>query len=241
MPDPKIVANVDYGPFPENYQELVKAYLQTQPTISPLDLSTARFLNTPNEFIYTQLGRADKYGYRVCVLVSTVDSRDTRSNFLLINNDQVIKHLHDSGLIRLSDDFCDVQMLALDSKASGAVTEVVPAAVVVAPDAAVVAPEVVVLAPVATVDTHGFKYIVCSANGEERFFAFNAEKHQLLEERAGRVVITLALEQLSDTFIVATGNDNARIAINRISGTMLYQHAGSESEGSCELTSRQMF
>ena len=211
--------HADYGPFPEDYQAIAKAHIQAQPTRLPLDISTARFLNTPNKFIYSQLGRQNKYGYRVCLLVNPADSRQTQSNFLLINNNKVTTHLHDSGLIGLSDEFCNVQMLTLDTN-----------------QAAVAA-----AAPVAAVDIHGFKYIVCRTNGEEKFFAFNAEKHQLLEQRDGYVVTTLAMEQLSDTFIVATVANNTRISINRITGTMRYQHAGTESAGSCELTSQQKF
>ena len=217
--------HADYGPFPEDYQAIAKAYIQDQPTRLPLDTSTARFLNAPNKFIYNQLGRQNIYGYRVCLLVNTADSRQTQSNFLLIKDNKVITHLHDSGLIGLSDKFCNVQMLTLDTNQA----------------AVAAAATVAAAAPVAAVDIHGFKYIVCRSNGEEKFFAFNAEKHQLLEERDGHVVTTLAMEQLSDTFIVATVANNIRISINRVSGTMRYQHAGTESAGSCELTSQQKF
>ena len=218
----------DYGPFPDDYQSIAKAYLQAQPTVLPLNTSSAQFLNTPDKFIYSQMGRQDKYGYRVCTLVSTADGRKTVSNFLLINNDKVIVYLHDTGLIKLSDKFCNVQMLLLDGHQQPPVT-------------AEATPVVVAAVPEAAVDKQGFKYIICRAGGEERFFAFDAEKNRLLEQRDGRVVTTLVMEQLSDTFIVATGADNTRVSINRVSGTMRYQHAGTESEGSCELASRQKF
>jgi hypothetical protein len=217
----------DYGPFPKDYQVITKVYLQSQPGILPLDMSTAKFLNTPDKFTYSQIGRSDKYGYRVCAMVTTVDGRDTSSNFLLINNDKVITHLHDTGLIRLSDGFCNVEMLMLGSTQTTMTAEV--------------APVVVASVPVAAVDTQGFKYLVCRANGEEIFFAFNAEKNQLLEQRDGRVVTTLVMEQLSDSFIIATAAEDTRVSINRVSGTMRYRHTGVESEGKCELASRQQF
>lgn len=217
---PTDVENADYGPYPEDYQKIAIAHFKTLTPRKALDSSKAQFLNTPNKFIYTQFGRPDKYGYRVCVLVSAQGGREMKSNFLLIRNNQVVEHLYDSGMVRLPDVFCDLQKLAPETKT------------------AVIAAEV---APDAAVDIRGFKYIVCRANGNEIFFAFNAEKHQLLEERDGRVVTTLAMEQLSDTFIIAAGEDNTRVSINRVSGTMLYLHAGTESEGSCELTSRQKF
>ena len=217
---PTDVENADYGPYPEDYQKIAIAHFKTLTRRKALDSSKAQFLNAPNKFIYTQFGRPDKYGYRVCVLVSAQGGREMKSNFLLIKNDQVVKHLYDSGMVKLPDEFCNLQMSATNTKT------------------AVIAAEA---APEAAVDMRGFKYIVCRANGNEIFFAFNAEKHQLQEERDGRVVTTLAMEQLSDTFIIATGENNARVSINRVSGTMFYQSAGTESEGSCELTSRQKF
>jgi hypothetical protein len=91
------------------------------------------------------------------------------------------------------------------------------------------------------VDKQGFKFIVCRSNGEERFFAFDAEKNQLLEQQDGRVVTTFVVELLSDTFITATADENPRVSINRVSGTMRYKYNGIESEGSCELTSQPRF
>jgi hypothetical protein len=239
-PDPTIIdEQADYGPFPQDYQAISKAYLQSQPRRVPLDISTAQFLNTPDKFTYSysQLGRPDKYGYRVCTMVGTVSGRDTLANFLLINNGEVVAYLHDAGLIELSDEFCDVQTLLLDIKQTAKTVEVAP--VVVAP--VVMAPVVMAVVPVAAVDTQGFKYLVCRANGAEIFFAFNAEKNQLLEQRDGRVVTTLVMEQLSDSFIIATAAEDTRVSINRVSGAMRYRHAGIESEGKCELASRQQF
>lgn len=219
--------HADYGPFPEDYQSIATAYLQSQPGILPLDMSTAKFLNTPDKFTYSQIGRSDKYGYRVCAMVTTVDGRETSSNFLLINNDKVITYLHDTGLIRLSDGFCNVEMLMLGSRQTTMSAEVTPAV-----EAAV---------PAAVVNDHGFKYIVCRAGDKEIFFAFNAEKNQLLEQQDGRVVTTLVMEQLSDSFIIATAAEDTRVSINRVSGAMRYRLTGVESEGRCELASRQQF
>ena len=163
-PGPAMIAEqADYGPFPKDYQAITTTYLQSQPRILPLDMSTAQFLNTPDKFTYSQFGRPDKYGYRVCTLVGTANGRDTVSNFLLLNNGKVVAHLHDTGLIKLSDRFCDVPTLLLDTRQTA--------------KTAAVAPESEAPVPVAAVDTRGFKYLVCRANGAEIFFAFNAEKN----------------------------------------------------------------
>jgi hypothetical protein len=248
---PIINEHADYGPIPEDYQAITKGYLQSKPRRSPLDVSTTQFLNTPDKFTYTKLGREDTYGYRVCARVSTANGRETLSQFLLINNGKVVEHFHDSGLIRLSDKYCNMPMLLFGIKSEAMAAEVAPVAApveapVVAPGVAPVvtpkvAPVVVAPVPVTAVDKQDFKFIVCRANGEEKFFAFSAEKNQLLEQRDGRVVTTFVVEQFSDTFITATAAENTRVSINRVSGTMRYQHTGIESEGSCELASQQRF
>jgi hypothetical protein len=230
IPGPGLVDEyADYGPFPKDYQSIATAYLQSQPGILPLDMSTAKFLNTPDKFTYSQIGRSDKYGYRVCAMVTTVDGRETSSNFLLINNDKVITHLHDTGLVRLSDRFCNVEMLMLGSTQTTMSAEVTPV--------------VVAAVPAAVVNDQSFEYIVCRAGDKEIFFAFDAEKNQLSEQRDGRVVTTFVIEQLTDTFIIATSTrvGNTRVSINRVSGTLHYQNAGIESEGRCKLASQQQF
>ncbi len=228
IPGPgEIDEHADYGPFPEDYQSITKSYLKSQPRILPLDISTAKFLNTPAKFTYSQIGRSDKYGYRVCAMVTTMDGRETSANFLLINNDKVITHLHDTGLLRLSDRFCNIEMLTHGSTQTTTPAEMTPV--------------VVAAVPAAAVNEQNFKYIVCRASDKEIFFAFDAEKNQLLEQRDGRVLTTFLIEQLTDTFIVATSTaaENTRISINRVSGAMHYRNAGTESEGRCMLASQQ--
>lgn len=221
--------HADYGSYPENYQTIAKDYLQSQQRTLPLNISTTKFLNTPDKYTYSHLGRQDRYGYRVCSLVSTADGRKKVSHFLLINNGKVVAHLHDTGFIKLSDRFCDVEMLLLDAHQQTHV-------------AAELTPGAVAAAPAVASGKKDIKYLVCRANEEEIFFVFDAENNQLLDQRDGRVVTTFVVDKISDTFIIATANEDAsRISINRVSGSMRYQHAGAESEGSCELDSRQKF
>ncbi len=96
---------VDYGPYPESYQKIVTAYLEANPSWPALDPAKVHFLNRPDQYISRPFGRQDVYGYRVCALVTTADGRDTKANFFLINNNRVVKHLHDTGLVKLPDKF----------------------------------------------------------------------------------------------------------------------------------------
>lgn len=212
-PDPSSAGQVSFGAFPDDYQQVVKNYLAKKPARNPLDLERIQFLNEPNKFIFSQINR-EKFGYRVCAQVPTKNAIELRSHFFLINNGKVSEHLHDSGLIRLSSQFCNVQMMAIENR-----------------EAAIAEKE--------QIDEHGFKYILCQGDSET-FFAFSPTKNQLIQQHDGRNVAHYSIDELNDTYIVANG-DQGRISINRVSGTLLHQQNGSESQSSCELTTQQKF
>ena len=174
--DPSSVDNVSFGEQPADYKNIVKTYLENNPAETPLNLERIEFLNEPNKFIYHQFTQ-EKFGYRVCALINTQTSRGLRAHFFLVNNNEVIEHLYDLGLLRLSN---------------------------------------------------------------KAFFAINSKKRQLLKQHDGKQVAIFNIEQLTDTYIVATSADS-RISINRISGTMLEQTHGIESQAVCELSSKQRF
>jgi hypothetical protein len=178
-------------------------------------LERIEFLNEPNKFIYKQFTQ-EKFGYRVCALINTQTSMGLRGHFFLVNNNKVTEHLYDLGLLRLSKELCDVDMLASEIRMT----------------------KTAVTAEV--VDENGFKYISCQGNDNEAFFAFNSKKRQLLKQHDGKQVAIFNIEQLTDTYIVATSADS-RISINRISGTMLEQTNDIESQAVCELSSKQRF
>lgn len=216
--------NVSFGEYPENYQEIVKDFLKNKPTRSPIDLNSIEFLNEPNKFIFEPMQfSSEKFGYRACALVGKQNARESRSfyalkaHFFLINNGKVIQHLQDSGLVALSDKFCEVQLLAQAKRLTS------PA-----------------VAQQEIVDEHGFKYITCQAANKEVFFAFNPEKQQLIQQHDAKTIAQFDITELTDTFIVAE-SDGHRISINRASGTLLHQHGGNESQASCELTSQRKF
>lgn len=212
---PSSVDNVSFGDRPENYKIIVKTYLENNPAKTPLNLERIDFLNQPNKFIYERFTQ-EKFGYRVCTLINTQTSRGLRAHFFLVNNGKVIEHLQDLGLIKLSQEICNVDMLTSDRRMEKAsIVEDV-------------------------VDENGFKYITCQVNGNEVFFVFNSEKHQLLKQHDGHQLAVFNIEQLTETYIVAISAES-RISINRISGTMLVQSNGIESQAMCALSRKQQF
>jgi hypothetical protein len=215
--NPSSAGNVSFGEYPENYKQIVTEFLKKKPTRTPLNLDKIEFLNEPNKFIFDQLTQ-EKFGYRACALIYTQNARELRSHFFLINDGKVVQHLHDSGLIALSNKFCNIEMLALESRVANTP-----------------------IAAAELVDENGFKYITCNTDsGKEVFFALNPEKHQLLQQHDGQLLASFDITELTDTFIVAEA-DQHRISINRVSGTLLHQHKGAEAQAHCELSSQQRF
>ncbi len=215
---PSTVDSVSFGAKPTDYKNVIHSYLNKKKTSrESLHLDEIHYLNEPNKYVFEQFTQ-EKFGYRVCALIPIKDLNKLQSHFFLINNGKVTKHLHDSGLISLSSKFCSSELLAIRSK-----TKPMPAAVVASP-----------------VDKNGFKYITCQANDNETFFAFNPEKHLLVQEHDGKRVAELSIEKLTDTSIVATST-NRRISINRVSGTMIDNTKGTESKSNCQLSSQQRF
>ncbi len=211
--DPSSVNGVDYGEYPENYKQVVTQFMKQQQVTAPLNLDKIEFLNEPSKFLYDHMAH-QKAGYRSCTLIHTNNEKGLRAHFFLINNGQIVEHLYDSGVIALPSKFCDVQMLALESK--------------------------VAHSP-ATVDENGFKYLTCNtATGNEVFFAMNPGKHQLQQQHNGEVIANFNITKLTDTFIVAEA-DQHHISINRVSGTLLHKHNGSEAQAQCKLSSQQGF
>ena len=225
-PDPSSAGTVSFGEYPENYQDIVKNFLKAKKTRTPVDTSNIQFLNEPNKFIFEQMQFApEKFGYRACALVSSVNPRQSRefyslrAHFFLINNGEVIQHLHDSGLVALSDKFCNIDELSAEYRKNNPT-------------------QTVVVDPV--VDEYGFKYITCQTGSDEVFFAFNPDKKQLIQQADGNNIAQFDITDLTDTFIVAE-KDAHRISINRVSGTLIHRHQGNESTASCELSSQKKF
>ena len=206
---------VDYGPFPDNYKKIVQDHLKQNSTRNPAQLDAINYLNTPNKFIHSQIMK-EQFGYRVCAVVPSKDGRDLRSHFFLIQHEKVIAHLHDSGLMSLSDKFCDIAMLTLKQQSGQQ-------------------------SVVNEVDVKGFKYISCHHSGSPLFYAFNPEKQLLIQQQAGENIAEFTIKELTDTHIIAH-NGQQRIAINRISGRLTQQQPNQRDQHAmCRLTAKQQF
>lgn len=216
---PSAVESVSFGEQPTNYKQIVKTYLDKKRNGVALGLDKIDFLNEPNKYIYERFTQ-EEFGYRVCALIPNENMEGLRSHFFLIKNGKIIKHAYDSGMISLSNKFCNTVMLSSERR--------------------VKATPVVTTAVAKPVDEGGFKYISCQAKNNELLFTFNPEKKQLSQQNDGKQLAKFDIQTLSETFIVAT-NADSRVSINRISGTMLYQTNGIESKAQCELTSKQRF
>ena len=214
--DPTSAGDVSFGEYPENYKNIIKDFLKKQPSRTPIDLKKIEFLNEPNKFISSQFNQ-DKFGYRACIVAYGQSTRqELRSHFFLINDGKVTQHLHDSGLVQLSNEFCNIEMFALESRLAS-------------------------VAPSEDIDENGFKYITCNTeSGNEVFFALNTDKDQLLQQHDGQLIASFDITELTDTFVVAESGQH-RISINRVSGTLLHQHNDEKVQASCKLNSKKQF
>ncbi|MFT7228073.1 MAG: hypothetical protein ACI8PW_000655 [Methylophilaceae bacterium] len=216
---PSAVESVSFGKQPADYKKIVKTYLDKKRNGSSIGLENIDFLNEPNKYIYERFTQ-EEFGYRVCALIPNKNMEGIRSHFFLIKSGKVIKHAYDSGMISLSDKFCNTVMLASERK-----VKTLPAVTPVAAKA---------------IDEASFKYISCQSKNNELLFAFNPERKELLQHNNGKQVAKFNIQTLSETFIVATTIDS-RVSINRISGSMQYQTKRIESKAQCVLTNKQRF
>jgi hypothetical protein len=73
---PEQIAALDYGPRPENYENLVREYLR--PRLNEPAFALIEFKAGPSPLYQTQtLWRERQYGWAVCVMVSERDQRGT--------------------------------------------------------------------------------------------------------------------------------------------------------------------
>ena len=101
LPSPTQEKEADYGPFPENYQDIARDYLMAELR----DPSSIEIKNTSQpikQWIGDKL-TGIKYGYLVCVQVNSKNLLGNltgfRSDALLIRDDVVIDYVKDGQLI----------------------------------------------------------------------------------------------------------------------------------------------
>lgn len=87
----------DYGAYPDNYEGVIKNYMQT--ILKDPESAQYHFLNTPSKGWSTLGGK--KYGYRVCVSINAKNSFGgyigNLTNYFMIKDGQVIDSDISSG------------------------------------------------------------------------------------------------------------------------------------------------
>jgi hypothetical protein len=97
---------VSYGKAPSNYQKILKEHLIQK--LKNYKTAKVEFINEPSKISIDHLGDTFS-GYRVCLSINERIGdyyRGYRNHFFLINQEQVILHLFDSGLLTIPFEYC---------------------------------------------------------------------------------------------------------------------------------------
>ena len=221
------LVSVNYGSSPINYQKILKDYLIEN--LSDHELAKVEFINEPSKLSIDHLG--DTYsGYRVCLSIN--EKRGDyflgyRNHFFLINNNNVVLHLYDSGLLTIPFEYCVTrdtsrEMLITDipeTKDDISVTEMDKVKVIKRDE-------------IEKIDTN--TYISCSFGQEEKIYIFNQSKNTF--RYIDKLSETDYSLEYNDAFIVANYLDT-ELSINRVTGKAILQNEV-QKYGICELTDK---
>jgi hypothetical protein len=103
MPTQEQIANADYGPYPDNYQEIIKTYMENL----LFDPYSAVYSNWQGPAQGYSGGRLIQtaYGYRVCVDINAKNRMGgyvgKKRQYFLINNGRVVQDLGEFGAQQL--------------------------------------------------------------------------------------------------------------------------------------------
>ena len=96
-PTSQELAAADYGPYPDDHEQIIKNYMQS--FLKDPESARYQFLNSPKSG-WNSLG-GKKYGYIVCVNVNAKNSYGgyvgNRMSYFMINNGRVIDASHGDG------------------------------------------------------------------------------------------------------------------------------------------------
>lgn len=88
------VNNADYGTYPTNYEEVIKAYLGN--VLKDPYSAKVEFVKGPSTGWYAQFNGSKFFGYRVCAEINAKNSYGAYSgkntHYFMINNERVILH-----------------------------------------------------------------------------------------------------------------------------------------------------
>ncbi len=228
------VAEDNYGEYPDNYQKILKNYLQKN--IINHESAKVEFINKPAKLSIIQLG--DIYtGHRICLSINSKNSKSIYTGFkthlFIIKNSKVMLHLYDSGLLKIPFELC------VNRKPSNSIflNEI--------PDQ----PVDIKLDEMDTIDLEiedksslieNNIYILCKLEDTERTFYFNESKN-ILVESIGINEIYFDNLKFSTTHILGN-NETEEILINRVSGKLLLTEKDKKGvSGSCDLLTKKKF
>ena len=243
--DPNIrVSQGDYGEYPKTFNTVLKDYLIDN--VEGHQTTKIEFVNAPQKLTINHLG--DTYiGYRVCLSINEKKGeyyKGWRNHLFMINDNKVILHLYDSGLLTIPFEYCITRnetktMLVKDipenlNQSEKEVTESAKARSIDdmddIPPVAYIQPEIEY--------AKKNKFILCKMNDRELTFVFN---------EFNRVFYQFEFDskkyyepEFSDILIAATNSD-IKININRVSGRIKITSKESKNDGKCDILDNTQF
>jgi len=218
---------VSYGKAPSNYQKILKEHLIQK--LKNYKTAKVEFINEPSKISIDHLGDTFS-GYRVCLSINERVGdfyRGYRNHFFLINQEQVILHLFDSGLLTIPFEYCVSRDISneiyIDDIPDGNT------------DIAIDKMDSVTISK--TKEGIGNTYISCLFNGKEITYVFN-EKQEVFKKLDGLTEAKYSVK-FNEAFIVASDLKD-ELTINRVSGSATLLNDTS-SPGNCKLTNKTKF
>jgi len=229
-----VVSDKSYGAYPQNYQKILKDYLQNN--LLNHEDAKVDFINKPNRLSISNVGK-EYTGYRVCLSINSKNGKSIytgyKTHLFIIKNEKVGLHLFDSGLLKIPFSLCvdsnDKKSIYLDD----------------IPDEQEVTIDQMDQINLKEKEGHNAQsmsnvYILCSIENSERTFVFN-QSDNLLSESVGITETQFKNIKFSKTHILGS-NNLEEILINRVSGNIIITSQNNMSiEGNCSLLDKKRF
>ena len=235
IPSPSLISpsenyntvNVNYGNSPDNYQKTLKEYLIS--TLKNYKTAKVEFINEPAKISIDHLGNT-YIGYRACLSIN--EQRGDyfigyRNHFFLINDNKVVLHLFDSGLLTIPFEYC----VSRDTSREIYIDEI--------PDDNIdLTIEKMDKVKISKNKYHkGNTYISCIFAEQEITYIFN-ETQKVFKKINGLSQTEYAVK-FNEAFIVAN-NMSDELTINRVSGNATLVN-DINTTGLCRLTDKTKF
>ncbi len=103
VPTQEQIANADYGPYPDNYQEIIKSYMENR-LFDPYSAVYSNWSGPAQGYSGGRLVQTS-YGYRVCVDINAKNRTGgyvgKKRHYFVINNGRIIQDLGELGAQQL--------------------------------------------------------------------------------------------------------------------------------------------